>query len=303
MTGQTHMSKTTSTVRKSLRILAPAMLVALLTGTTTTKEASAQEIQVTGPLKGAPAVRRLRLYREGRFEIAPTFTATLLDEYRRTMLVGARLNYGITDWLAIGVWGSYGAIGVSTGLTDQIDQNARREGLNLMNVPGNQGEGKFQKQVAQLNWIAMPQLTAVPFRGKFALFQSVFADVDFYILAGFGAVGTKERANCADFVSCAGTRDQDPKMDSKTKLAPTWGLGFNFYLNKFVALGFEWRMIPFAWNRSGFDSRGLDQNGSPSSSGKFPDGAIDDKDATYKFNQMMTISLGFSFPTMPKITD
>ena len=32
---------------------------------------SAQEIQLTGPLAGAPAVRKLRLYREGRFEVAP----------------------------------------------------------------------------------------------------------------------------------------------------------------------------------------------------------------------------------------
>src|SRR5687768_3142117 len=43
--------------------------------------ASAQEIQLTGPLKGAPAVRQLRLYREGRLEIAPTVSFTLLDEY------------------------------------------------------------------------------------------------------------------------------------------------------------------------------------------------------------------------------
>src|SRR5579884_3135109 len=72
------------------------------------RDAAAQEIQLTGPLKGAPAVRDLRLYREGRFEIAPTVSFTLLDEYRRTILVGARLNYNIKDWIAIGVWGAYG---------------------------------------------------------------------------------------------------------------------------------------------------------------------------------------------------
>src|SRR5262245_25331071 len=53
------------------------------------RNASAQEIQLTGPLKGAPAVRHLRLYREGRIEFAPSVTFTLLDEYRRTMFVGA----------------------------------------------------------------------------------------------------------------------------------------------------------------------------------------------------------------------
>jgi len=55
--------------------------------------ANAQEIQLTGPLKGAPAVRAMRMYREGRFEIAPAASFTLLDEYRRTILAGARLTY------------------------------------------------------------------------------------------------------------------------------------------------------------------------------------------------------------------
>ena len=264
----------------------------------TTHEAAAQEVQLTGPLKGAPAVRRLRLYREGRIELAPSFTSTILDEYKRTLLVGARINYGLTDWLAIGVWGAYGAVGVTTGLTDQIDANTKRDGLTQMNV-GNDKTGNFKNQVAQIQFIAMPQLTAIPFRGKFALFQSVFADVDAYLFAGFGVVGTKERADCKDFIDCAGSH----ATEGKSHLAPTWGLGFNFYLNGFMALGFEYRMIPFAWNRSGFDSRGLDADNNLSDSGKFPDGKIDKNDQTYKFNQMLSIFLGFSFPSKPKITD
>lgn len=267
-------------------------------------EANAQEIQVSGPLKGAPAVRRLKLYREGRVEIAPTFTATLLDEYNRTLLVGARINYGITDWLSIGVWGGFGAVQVKTNLTEQIDANAdRKAGFNKMNLPcgggdcaGPNANSGFTKQVAEIAYIATPQITAVPFRGKFALFQSVFADVDAYIFAGFGVAGIKQRKDCADFQACARQPPED-RTESKNKLAPTWGLGFNFYLSKMIALGFEWRMVPFAWNRSGFDGRG---EGTDS---KFPDRAVNDKDETYRFNQMMTISLGFSFPTLPKITD
>ena len=65
--------------------------------------ASAQEIQLTGPLAGAPAVRHERLYRDGRFELAPTVSFTLLDEYKRAILFGARAQYNITDWLAVGV--------------------------------------------------------------------------------------------------------------------------------------------------------------------------------------------------------
>lgn len=295
------------TMKKVLSTL-PAVAVAFgLVSATTTKEASAQEIQVTGPLKGAPAVRKLRLYREGRIEVAPLMSFTILNEYRHTGLVGARINYGITDWLSIGLWGGVGAIGVPTALSDKIDEttvrSADQPSLNLMNVSGEPGKGSFQKQVASISFMALPQVTAVPFRGKLALFQSVFADTDAYIFAGFGVVGTKERADCKDFVTCA-TRDRNEAvMESKTKLAPTWGLGFNFYMNKMISLGFEWRMVPFAWNRAGFDSRGLDQAGKSSDKGEFPDQKIDSTDSTYKFNQMLTVSLGFYFPTVPKITD
>jgi hypothetical protein len=265
-----------------------------------TPDASAQEIQLTGPLAHAPAARNLRLYREGRIEIAPSFSATILDEYRRTMLVGARINYGVTDWLSVGVWGAFGAVGVTTSLTGQIDNFAPRDsGLVKQNVAGEAGAGEFQKQVSQLSYLAMPQLTAVPFRGKFALFQSIFADVDAYVFLGAGIVGTKERADCSGVVECA----QNHALQSHSHIAPTFGLGFNFYLNKWLGVGFEYRMVPFSWNRAGFDSRGLDATGKPSTSGKFPDGKVDDSDSTYKFNSMMSLYLGFSFPQKPKITD
>ncbi|MBW2459783.1 MAG: hypothetical protein JRI68_35155, partial [Deltaproteobacteria bacterium] len=57
-------------MQRLLKALVAAVVVA---GTLVVElpEARAQEIQLTGPLAGAPAVRRLRLYREGRFEIAP----------------------------------------------------------------------------------------------------------------------------------------------------------------------------------------------------------------------------------------
>jgi outer membrane beta-barrel protein len=272
--------------------------IAVAASTTSTRVANAQEVQLTGPLKGAPAVRHLRLYRQGRIELAPTFTSTILDEFQRTLLVGARVNYGVTDWLGIGVWGAFGAAGVTTNLTDQIAANANTgpgSGYNQMNVGSN-----FKDQVAKINYIAMPQLTAIPFRGKFALFQSVFADVDAYVFAGFGVVSTKERNDCIGVVACSA----DHSTGSKSHLAPSWGLGFNFYMNSFMSLGVEWRMIPFSWNRSGFDTRGLEGDGKTvSNSGKFPDQNIDSKDATLKFNQMMTVSLGFSFPSKPKVTD
>ena len=66
-------------------------------------QASAQEVQITGPLAGAPAVRRMRLYREGRILIEPNFSFTLQDEFARSLIAGAHIGYYFTDWLGVGV--------------------------------------------------------------------------------------------------------------------------------------------------------------------------------------------------------
>jgi len=134
--------------------------------------ANAQEIQLTGPLKGAPAVREMRMYREGRFEIAPTASFSLLDEYKRTILVGGRLNYNIKDWIGIGLWGAYGVASITTNLTSEINQTAPRDPLTAINVnhtgdptttpPQPLGPASFAAQTAQLQYVVAPQLTFVP---------------------------------------------------------------------------------------------------------------------------------------------
>jgi hypothetical protein len=109
-------------------------LVGIFTAISWADDAVAQEVQVTGPLAGAPAVRQLRLYRAGRFEIAPQVSFSLLDEYSREIYAGARLNYNITDWLALGVFGAFAVVKNETGLVseiqqisdDRFDENAQR---------------------------------------------------------------------------------------------------------------------------------------------------------------------------------
>jgi hypothetical protein len=59
----------------------------------------------------------------------------------------------------------------------------------------------------------------------------------------------------------------------------------------------EYRALPFSWNRAGFDSRGSGPGQN------FPDQQINSEDETFRFNQLVTITLGFYFPIQPKITD
>ena len=268
--------------------------------------ANAQEIQLTGPLKGAPAVRAMRMYREGRFEIAPAASFTLLDEYRRTILAGARLTYNIKDWLGIGVWGAAGVASLTTTLSNEIDQTAPRDPLTAINVnhtgdptttpPQSLARAPFADQTAQIQYVVAPQVTFIPFRGKLAIFNKIFVDTDFYASGGVGFVGIKERAECGGGgqVNCASP--QSFVLQSSTKIAPTFGVGLTFYLGSTLSLGVEYRALPFSWNRSGFDSKGAGPGNN------FPDGQVNGTDDTFRFNQLVTISLGFSLPTKPKIS-
>ncbi|MBI5535049.1 MAG: hypothetical protein HY898_20145 [Deltaproteobacteria bacterium] len=286
--------------------------------------AFAQEIQLTGPLAGAPAVRNLRWHRKGRFELAPTFSVTLLDEYERSLLVGARINYNITDWLAVGLWGAYAVTNINLGLTDEIekvnkarwapygsDRNSASKTVVDRNASVLSVGQNFPDQTGKLQWVlAAPQITAVPFRGKLAIFQKIFVDTDIYFFGGPAFVGLKERANfdpskpedAAKLATapCAPPLQGDcvaqPKYDmaSRVAIAPTFGFGMSFYMGKWMGLGLEYRALPFSWNTSGFDSRG----GPPDDRG--PDYKVDEKDRSFKFNQMITISFNMYLPAVLK---
>lgn len=282
-------------------LVAGALAFALVSGAA--KPAAAQEIQITGPLAGAPAVKHLRLRREGRFEVAPSASFTLLDEYKRTILAGGRLQYNIKDWVGIGVWGAFGAVKISTDLSDQIDTTATRNSRTASNVAGEKpGTGAFQKQVSEIGWVAAPQIQLVPFRGKLSLFQNIFVDTDAYFHIGAAFVGLNERGDCGAAGQPLCTDQKSFALVSRTAIAPTFGLGLNFYTGDFISIGVEYRALPFSWNRGGFDSRGAGPNG------KYPNGLsgtpiVNSDDRTFKFNQMITVAVGFSLPTKPHISE
>jgi outer membrane beta-barrel protein len=276
-----------------------ALLTAFGVIAATEHTARAQEIVLTGPLKGAPPVKKLRLYRQGRFELAPVGAFTLLDEYEHSYMVGARATYYFTDWIGVGVWGGY-FFNTPTDLTSQIDGIAPRDTLTQSNVapcaPSDAttastckgGSPTFADQTAKLSWAVFAQVTAVPFRGKLALFQALFVDTEAYLFAGAGAVGVDQRVTCGPGTGGPSCNDQASfALASGAKIAPTFGIGLTFFLNDIVNLGVEYRALPFSWNRGGFDSRGSGPGGN------FPDGKVNGDDETFKFNQVIGVSVGF----------
>jgi hypothetical protein len=290
------------------------------------ERADAQEILLTGPLAGAGSVHDLRLYRRGRVEFSPQATFTLLDEYLRQILVGARLNYNITDFLAIGVYGGFSPdpLKLPAGLVDKIqavnDQRADANAVRLAQgfQPNLQNRltalnlgSNFEDQLGSIDWLVAPQVTFVPFRGKIALFQSIYIDTDFYFFAGPAIAGVTEREDCSGPNStldggCSSERasgQSDANGDpipipnaetfptaSRIAIAPTFGLGFTFYVNRWNALGFEWRAVPFSRNTGGFDNHGTGPDDD------FPDQQVNSDDRDLKLNQMLSVSWNFYIP-------
>jgi len=289
-----------------------AALAASVAWVVPTSSVSAQDIQITGPLAGAPAVRRLRQHRVGRVQlVVPTVGFTLQDEFSRSMIVGLGAHVHFTDFLGVGIWGGAAnfanAFQINTDLTSQVMVNGQTTDRNRLSMPSNEG---FDDQVGRLLGLASAHLIFAPLRGKLALFQGAFVDTDFWILAGFAAAFVEERADVGDGSVCAGTTSSAACLATQSGAdarqvrfapAPMIGVGLNLYFNEFLGLSLQWRAFPFDMNSAGTDESGRDANGNPGAG--FPDGVIDSQDQRFYFNHMMNIGLIINLPPEMEVSD
>lgn len=317
--------------------------LALAAATLASAPAAAQEIQIRGPLAGARSVSRLVRYREGRFAITPTVGITIQDEFSRDMFFGVRADYHFTDWLGVGIGGLFAPVHIDTALTDQVGE---RSPANSPNVATRAG---FTNQVGRRNFQLDLHATFIPLRGKFALFQNLVADLDLYIVAGVAAVGVEERAGtesdrCQNFDDasmgaavtgglCSSTvsatagrasaiqtswRNSQNARASRLAIAPTFGFGLNFFINRFISVNVEYRATPFSWNRSGTDESSTENRCGPAGNEScegFSDivatyfatqanqrvSRITSEDRSLNFNQMVSLGVTFFLPTSPRI--
>lgn len=291
--------------------------------TLVTSSAAAQDIQIRGPLAGARSVARLVRYRENRLSLTPTVGITLQDEFSRELFFGVRGNYHFADWIGVGAGFAY-ATGFDTSLTDEI---AARSPGNTPNIPA---RARFPEQIGRRNYMIDVYATFIPLRGKFALFQNLVADLDLYFVAGVALVGVTERADFSLPSQTSGLDDaaasalrrrwagSQSARASRMAIAPTFGFGLNFFINRFVSVNLEYRATPFTWNRSGTDENSTEtrcgEAGNASCAG-FSDlvstyfatssaqrvARVTSDDRTLSFNQMVTLGVSIFLPTAPRI--
>lgn len=287
-----------------------ALLLTAAFLTASTSLAFAQEVQITGPLAGQPAVRHMRVYRASRINIVPSIGYTLTDEFSRGVMFGGQLNYHFVDWLGVGLWGGAMPLNVDTDLTSQVSQQGQTNARNVVSLPSRDG---FSSQVGRMRGALGLQLLFAPLRGKLSLFQSIFLDTDLYIIAGASLFWLEERASwtnpggvCSGAAvtpdACTQALVQNQRQRAtRIAVTPMFGVGLSMYINSLIGIAFEWRAFPFSWNPSGTDESGLDARGN--SGAGYPNGIVDGNDSRTTFNHMMTVGLIINLPPDQQQTD
>ncbi len=273
-----------------------------------TSSARAQEVHVSGPLAGAPAVRHMRQWRNLRLHVEPFIAFTVGDEFARSLIVGGELRFHFVDWFGIGGWGGYSVGKLDMNLTREIRDKGVTRDPNRLDLPSRES---FPDQVGRLNWWTGIEAHFIPFRGKLAMFQKVFFDADIDVFVGAAFVGVEERANtqirrdsittpqyctpigalepAPDALRDPGCLDSQFARSKRTVIAPSFGVAFNALFHEFLGISLRWRGIPFKYNTGGTDNNN--------------DGQIDGSDRLRQFNNMFTVGLIFVLPPKPKLTD
>ena len=281
-------------------VAALAFGLVLAEGVQSGSEASAQAVQVSGPLAGAPSVMNQRLWRDMRLHVEPFFAFTIADEYSRSLIVGGELRFHFLDWLGIGGWGGYSVAKLDTNLTREVRDKGVTTNANRLDLPSREG---FPSQVGRVNWWSGVEVHFVPFRGKLAMFQKVFVDADIDLFVGAAFVGIEERTNVAGVPALGGgvsdcvieggiaspeCLSSQNARSKRTAVAPSFGAAFNAFFKEFIGISFRWRGIPFKYNTSGTDNN--------------RDGTINADDRLRQFNNMFTVGVIFALPPKIKTT-
>jgi len=213
------------------------------------------------PLSEQPAVRHRYELRANRFEITPTFEASLAAYFKHTLAGGLKIEYHLTDALSIGVLAFFGT-GINTGLMDQIVDSlppdpeavtpSKTQALEHVNkIPVHGGAG----------------LTFTPWFGKMGVFSRAFLSYDIYISGGFGFAQTKNDYTGDDAATKCDAKCEDPDPANRMFTDPRndgphnsgfqpgvqFGGGLHLYFSDFVGLDIYVRDYMFTDNPSGLD--------------------------------------------------
>jgi outer membrane beta-barrel protein len=136
-------------------------------------EADSEENQIKTDQGLITVVQRQRMLKRKRFDLQPQFGISINDPYVRHYVLGAELNYWLTNRMAIGLAG-HGFIGARTPRYANV---RIQEGVLLT--------------ANEVLWQASLQYTYNPFYGKIAIFNRALLHWEAYVQVGGGAIQTQ----------------------------------------------------------------------------------------------------------------
>jgi len=149
------------------------------------------------------SVQRKPVLKRGRLELTPMAMASVNDAFFNHFALGGSATYYLHDSLGIGLSGVYWYAHPRTDNV-RIVRRAQNSVLAVFESP---------------DLAAMLDLVWTPIYGKMSLFNSWIVPLDFYVVAGFGAV----------------------KVGSRYRGAVQWGLGQRFFITDWMAFRLEVR--------------------------------------------------------------
>jgi outer membrane beta-barrel protein len=252
--------------------------------------ASAPAFARKSPLDGQPDVRNKYELRLKRFEIAPTFEATVQADYKHTISGGLKLEYHLTDSLSIGGLIFFGT-GLDTALTESVSDS-----LVNPDDPVAPSREDFKNALNTMPMHGGVGATFTPWFGKLNLFSKLYLAFDIYVSGGFGFAQLESVGGSDD---CKPTQDgvdlnmnpefDDPRNDdpcnSGFRPGIQVGAGMHIFMNKWIALDLSFRDYFFTDNPSGGDFNA--------------DRRVDSDDP--RFLGHLFFGLGISFYLPPKV--
>jgi outer membrane beta-barrel protein len=215
-------------------------------------------------LASAVAVRRRRLLVKQRFEVAPLFESTINADFRHIIGGGAKLEYHLTDKWSIGVIG-VASTSLNTKLVDKIVPSLEMDVDNKTREPS---QKEFTDRLNTMPLHGAAYLSLTPWYGKLAAFGQAYVAFDFYFQAGVAFASLK--SNCPteicndkfpglshvegeDTVPPDNNPNNDPPLNSGSRVGLYLGGGIHVFLNDFLALDMTVRDYAFTDNPSGAD--------------------------------------------------
>jgi len=244
-----------------------------------TASASAEERK--SPLDGQPAIRHRWEMRKGRFELGPSVGFSINRALRQAILVGAKLEYHLNDWLSLGADFGYG-INLDTGLTTELKNQCEGTCMGPAYYPDGT-EKSFDAHKERFSNIQLAgdvRVAFTPISGKMGLFSKLFVGYDLYAFAGLGLALMSNKY------------DGPSEIDGITqgfRVGPAFGFGMHLFMTKYFSMGVEIKDIAFSDNESGGDlTRGLSDD-------ELRDGTIKlDKDDK-QFSNHWFVGINFTF--------